>query len=141
MTAQTDKNKDIVRAFAQAINDRDWDALDRLVAADFVRHSASAPPVHSREALKQFLRDEFETFPDANETIEDMVAENDRVAVRHRFRGTQTGQMGPYPASGRTLAAHYLAIYRIASGVIAESWAEWDNLNGLRQLGHFPPTA
>ncbi|MEX0958391.1 MAG: ester cyclase [Burkholderiales bacterium] len=140
MAAETNRNKTIVSAFVEAINNRDWDALDALVAEDFVRHSASAPPVRNRDELKQFLHREFETFPDAMESIDDMVAENDRVAVRHRFRGTQTGQMGPWPPSSRILAADYLAIYRIANGVIAESWAEWDNLSGLRQLGHFTST-
>jgi predicted ester cyclase len=75
-------------------------------------------------------------FPDAHEEIADLVPEGDRVAVRHSFRGTQTGQMGPYRPSGRVTVADYLAIYRLAGGVIAEVWAEWDNLSGLAQLGH-----
>lgn len=44
--------------------------------------------------------------------------------------------MGPYPASGKVLRATYLAIYRIENKRIAEAWAEWDNLSGLKQLGH-----
>jgi predicted ester cyclase len=70
-----------------------------------------------------------------------MVAEKDKVPVRHGFRGTQRGQLGPYRPSGKVMTAGYIAIYRIAEGVIAESWAEWDNLNGLMQLGHFKPGA
>jgi steroid delta-isomerase-like uncharacterized protein len=136
-----DHNKAIVRAFAEAIDDRDWERLDELVAPDFVRHSASAPAVRSREELKAYLRSEFETFPDAREAIEDILAEGDKVAVRHRFQGTQHGQLGPYPPSGRTMSADYLAIYRLADGVIVESWAEWDNLGGLVQLGHFKPAS
>jgi predicted ester cyclase len=86
--------------------------------------------------LKAFLRGELETFPDAHESLEDLVAEGDRVAARHRFRGTQRGALGPYPPSGRRLEATYLAIYRVEDGRIAEAWAEWDNLAGLAQLGH-----
>jgi predicted ester cyclase len=44
--------------------------------------------------------------------------------------------MGAHPPTGRVLAATYLAIYRIEGGRIAEAWVEWDNLHGLRQLGH-----
>ena len=45
--------------------------------------------------------------------------------------------MGPYPASGRSMQSDYIAIYRIANNQIVEAWAEWDNLSGLAQLGHF----
>jgi len=86
--------------------------------------------------LVAFLQAEFVTFPDATETLLDLVAEGDRVAARHHFRGTQLGAMGPFPPSGKVLSSNYLAIYRIESQRIAEAWAEWDNLAGLRQLGH-----
>jgi steroid delta-isomerase-like uncharacterized protein len=136
--ADVERNKAVARSFVEAINARLWDRLDELVAPDSVRHShpAGPPPVRSRDALKAFLRSEFATFPDAHETIEDILAEGDRVAARHHFRGTQHGPMGPYPPSGKVLAADYLAIYRVADGRIVESWAEWDNLSGLAQLGH-----
>ena len=83
------------------------------------------------------LRSEFENFSDGHKTIEDMVAEADKVAVRHGFRGTQRGKMGSYPPAERAMIADYLAIYRIPDGVIAEWRAEWDNLSGLIQLGYY----
>jgi steroid delta-isomerase-like uncharacterized protein len=134
----SDGNKTLVRDFVDAVNRQDWDAVRGLLDPDFIRHSVAAgePAVRSADDLIGFLRAEFETFPDATETLLDLVAEDDKVAARHRFRGTQTGPMGPYPPSGRVLAATYLAIYRIEDGRIAEAWAEWDNLHGLRQLGH-----
>lgn len=133
-------NKSIVRAFVAAINAQDWSKLDQVVAADFVRHSHAAgrPEVQSREQLKDFLRGEFRTFPDAHEAIVDLIAEDDKVAARQSFRGSQHGPMGPYPATGKVLAAEYIAIYRIHAGQIVEAWAEWDNLDGLTQLGHIP---
>jgi predicted ester cyclase len=88
--------------------------------------------------LIAFLRGEYETFPDAHEALEDLFGAGDRVAARHRFQGTQRGHLGPYPPSNRVMKADYIAIYRITDGVIVESWAEWDNLSGLRQLGHAP---
>lgn len=138
-----DANKAVVRAFVAAINAQDWDRLEALVTPDFKRHSYAAgpPPVRSRDALKAFLQQEFETFPDAHEQIEDLVAEGDRVAARHRFEGTQQGPMGPYPPSGKRMVSEYLAIYRLEGGRIAEAWAEWDTLTGLQQLGHYAPPA
>ena len=141
--SEVERNKAVVRAFVAAVNAQDWSRVAELVAPDFARHShaGGSPGVHSRADLHRFLRGEFETFPDASEEVADLVAEGDRVAVRHSFRGTQTGPMGPHPPSGRVMAADYLAIYRLAHGTIAEAWVEWDNLSGLVQLGHFtPPT-
>lgn len=137
-SSMSQENKLLVRSFVDAINRQDWPRVASLVAADFTRHSTAAgdPGVRSVEDLVAFLQTEFTTFPDASETLLDLVAEGDKVAARHQFRGTQLGAMGPYPPTGKVLQANYLAIYRIESQCIAEAWAEWDNLAGLRQLGH-----
>jgi steroid delta-isomerase-like uncharacterized protein len=141
MAAPTERNKAVVSAFVEAVNAQDWKRVDELVAPEFIRHSYATPGVQSREDLKRFLRAESETFPDAHETLEDLLAEGNRVAVRHRFRGTQKGPLGLYPATGRTMEADYIAIYRVEAGQIVEAWVEWDNLTGLAQLGHYtPPT-
>jgi steroid delta-isomerase-like uncharacterized protein len=138
-----DRHKAIIREFVDAINEQNWKKFDELVAPDFVRHSCAAgqPGICSRDELKEFLQHELVTFPDAFESIEDILAEGDKVAVRQRFQGTQQGWMGSYPPSGRKLIANYIAIYRMQDGQIVEAWAEWDNLNGLKQLGHFNPRA
>ncbi|MFC3119886.1 ester cyclase [Jhaorihella thermophila] len=130
--------REVVEAFVEAVNAQDWRALETRVASGFVRHAAdSGPPVLSdRSELVDFLRQEFRVFPDAVETIEDLLCEGDKVAVRHRFSGTQNGPLGEFPASGKRATADYIAIYRIEGGMIAESWVAWDNLSVLRQLGH-----
>jgi steroid delta-isomerase-like uncharacterized protein len=130
--------KQTVQAFINAINSQEWTRLDSLVATNFVRHSVAAgdPPVQSRSDLVMFLRREFENFPDTQETILDIFAEGEKVAVRHHCNGTQRGAMDPYPATGKIMSAEYIAIYRVRNGQIIEAWAEWDNLAGLRQLGH-----
>lgn len=136
-----DSNKAIVQAFVKAVNRQDWDRLDHLVDPAFIRHSRAAgePQVRSREDLKIFLRREFETFPDAREEIQFLLAEDDKVAARLSFTGTQSGPLGPFPASNRKVASDYLCIFRLAGGRIVESWAEWDNLTSLVQLGHYSP--
>lgn len=103
-----------------------------------LRHSIAAgdPPVRSRADLVEFRRREFEIFPDAEETILDIFAETEKVAVRHHFCGSQHAAMGSYRPTGKTMNAEYIAIYRVQNGQIVEAWVEWDNLAGLRQLGH-----
>ena len=130
--------KSIIQAFVEAVNNQDWQAVETLVAADFVRHSIAAgePGVRGLKDLIRFLRSEYVTFPDAREEIVDILGEGNKVAVRMHFRATQKGALGVYPATGNTVDSEYLAIYRIQGGLIVEAWAEWDNLTSLRQLGH-----
>src|SRR5271169_1033582 len=138
----SETNKAVIRSFVSAMNTQNWDSLRILLVPHFVRHSnaGGVPEVRSAEALITYLKNEYITFPDAQETLLDLVAEGESVAARSHFRGTQLGSMGSYPPFGRVLSATYLAIYRLESGRIAEAWAEWDNLHGLQQLGHHGPT-
>jgi predicted ester cyclase len=97
--------------------------------------------VRSSADLIRFLRGEYATFPDAHEELVATFSDGTMVSARHRFRGTQRGPLGTHPPTGRQMTAEYLAIYRIQDGRIAEAWAEWDNLAGLRQLGLLPGAA
>lgn len=136
-----DRNIEIVRDMTEAINRRDLDALDDLVSPSLRRHCAATPgvDVRSLDEFKAFLRDDFAAVPDSRQEIQQIFGAGDRVAARVIYRGTQSGPMGPFPPSGRTLELPFLGILRIESGKIAEIWVEWDNLTALAQLGHWPP--
>lgn len=136
-----DAHVDVARRMVDAVNARDMDALDALVTADIVRHSAATPgvTVESLEQFKDFLRQDFATVPDSRVEIELVVGQGDYVALRAWYRGTQEGPMGPFPPSHRRFEIPFLSILRFEDGKIAEMWIEWDNLNALTQLGHFPP--
>lgn len=139
----TEANKEIVRRMAAAVNERNFDALDELIAEDVHRHSGATPQitVESLDQFKEFLRQDLSAVPDAVQEINFMLAESDLVAVHATYRGTQSGQMGPFPPSDNSLELPFIGILRIQDGKIAEMWVEWDNLNALMQLGHFPPAA
>lgn len=132
------ENKDLVAQFVAAINRQDWRRFDELVAPEFIRHSSTfgQSRVRTRDQLRQYLKAEFETFPDAREHINFCVADRDMVVVHSHCQATQRGPMGSLPASGKTLSADFISIYRLAGGRIVEAWTEWDTLNGLIQLGH-----
>jgi steroid delta-isomerase-like uncharacterized protein len=138
----SEPNKAVIRSFVNSVNTHNWDSLRILLVPHFIRHShaGGAPQVRSAEELITYLKNEYATFPDAEETLLDLVAEGQSVAARSQFRGTQLGRMGSYPPSGKVLSATYLAIYRLEGGRIAEAWVEWDNLDGLQQLGHHNST-
>ena len=138
----SETNKAVIRSFVSAVNAHNWDNLRILLVPHFIRRSnaGGTPEVRSAEELITYLKNEYVTFPDAEETLLDLVAEGDSVAARSRFRGTQMGSIGSYPPTGKVLSATCLAIYRLEKGRIAEAWAEWDNLYGLQQLGHHNST-
>ena len=138
---QASENKRVVLRMAEAINKRDFEALDSLVDPNVHRHSAATPGVvvENLEQFKSFLRQDIATCPDSQQEVNLILAEGDMVAMHATYLGTQTGVMGPFPPSGRKLELPFIGILRLEEGKVAEIWVEWDNLNALTQLGHFPP--
>ena len=136
------KNKETVRRMIEAVNARDLEALDDLVAYNVHRYSGATPDVEvkSLEQFKEFLRQDFVAVPDSEQEIQLLFGEGDRVAVVATYRGTQQGQFGPYPPSNRRVELTFIGVLRLENGMIAEMWVEWDNLSLLTQLGHFPPS-
>jgi len=140
-TQMREENKTLVRAFNEAVDKRDYDALDKFIAEDFHRHSAASPEANAtnREEMKAFLQANEKTFPDVQNIIGMMVAEGDMVAVYATFIGTMDGSMGDIPPTGNRVESPFISFFRIADGKIAEMWVEWDNVNFLSQLGLFSP--
>jgi steroid delta-isomerase-like uncharacterized protein len=131
-------NKDIVAEFVKATNEKDWDKVLNLVHSDFIRHSSSIPnEIKTNIALVNFHKAELDTFPDLSEKIIFVIEEGELVAARIHFSGTQLGQLGHFPPTGKKLVADFNCFFRIIEGKIKETWVEYDNLNGLMQLGHY----
>ena len=141
MGTRVDDNKALVRRFGEAMNSRQFDILDEIVAPGFVRHCQATPEVavKSLQGFKEYLRQDAVVFPDSIQTPRHIVAEGDLVAVWMTYEGTQNGQMGPFPPSGKKMQLEVGVVLRVDNGKIAEMWVTWDNLAALAQLGHFPP--
>lgn len=133
----------VVLGMVKAVNERDFDALGSFVASNVRRHSGATPGVRveSLADLKRFLRQDLAAVPDATQHVNLIFATGDLVAVHATYRGTQTGQMGPFPPSGKKVEQPFMGICRVEGGKIVEMWVEWDNLSILAQLGHFTPPA
>ena len=91
------------------------------------------------EQLKQSAAAHFAGFPDLHITVDDVIAEGDKVVKRWTARCTHTGEWMGIPATGSKLVVKGIEIFRIADGKIEEVWAEMDVLGMLRQLGVIPP--
>jgi steroid delta-isomerase-like uncharacterized protein len=142
MSTTSEENKTVIRRFWDAMNTRQWDAFGDLLAPDVVRHCQATPEfnVQSCEQFKEFCRWEAAVFPDSMQTLTHLVAEGDFVAVWATYAGSQRGQLGPFPPSGKKFQVDFGAVFRMAQGKIAEWWVTWDNTVILAQLGHLPPS-
>ena len=140
MRTANEENKVLVRRFWEAMNTRQLDVFDELLAPDVVRHCQATPQINVRslEQFKDFCRQDTAVFPDSTQTFTHLIAEGDLVAVWATYDGTQRGQMGPFPPSGRKVRFDFGAVFRMENSKIAEWWVTWDNTAILAQLGHLP---
>jgi predicted ester cyclase len=134
----TEENKALARRlFEEGINQRNWAVLDELCTPDFVLHNV-ALTLQGLEPVKQFLSMYLTAFPDAQFTIEDLIAEGDKVVVRETFRGTHQGDLMGIPPTGKQVTVSAIVIVRIVNGKAVEGWQNGDTLGTLQQLGVVP---
>ena len=138
---QAENNKQVFLRSIDAINSKNFEALNDLGAANFVRHCQATPDVkvNNLEDFKRYLRQDSATFPDSRMTMDHLVAEGDFVAFHGSYVATQKGPMGPFPPSNKQMSIEIAGVQRFENGKVAEMWVTWDNLAALMQLGHFPP--
>jgi predicted ester cyclase len=132
--------KSLLQRFENAMNTRQLDLLDELIAPDFVRHCQATPAidVRSLDQFKDFLKQDVTMFPDNIQTFTHILADGDMAAIWATYEGTQMGQMGPFPPSEKRARFDFSGVLRMENGKIAEWWVTWDNLTILGQLGHLP---
>ena len=135
----TDDNKALVqRFFEEIINQRNLAALDQFVLPGGVNHTV--PPGMPQEA-NQFLGQYLNAFPDVKATVEDLVADGDKVVARVSYRGTHQGAFRGIAPTGKQIAVMGINIFRIANGKLVEHWGLTDRLAVLNQVGVVPPLA
>jgi steroid delta-isomerase-like uncharacterized protein len=134
----TEDNKaDVRRGYEEGFHQRNLAVFDELMAPDYVWHIASMT-IQGREAAKQLIAKFLAAFPDGRFTIEEMIAEGDRVVVRQTFRGTHQGDFMGIPATGKQVTATEIEIFCVRNGKSVENWTNGDDLGLLQQLGVVP---
>jgi steroid delta-isomerase-like uncharacterized protein len=113
---------------------------EAVLGAGFVRHGSSGE-LRGVAAFKRYAEIFQTAFPDARFTVEDLVAQGDKIVVRYGFTGTHRGPFLGLPVSGRTLRAEGVSIYRVGEGKVQELWDFLDLFDLAAQLGALPPEA
>lgn len=131
-------NKDVIRRFEEAGNEpKDLDAIWNSFAPDcqFTGLSQQAGHTFTLEDYKAFLLSYFEALPDVVFTIEDMVAEDDKVWFRLNIQGTHRGTLRDVPATGNRVNYTQIGMFRVRDGKIVQTNSYFDNVTLLKQLG------
>ena len=131
-----EENKALVRRFYAEIDAGNLDAMDELVAEDYINHDP--PPFEGLATGRAGVKQAFEAFlkatPGTHEIL-DQIAEGDKVVTRLRAVGRHEGDLFGIPASGNAMDTKAIAIHRIADGKLAEHWSVVDSAASMAQLG------
>jgi steroid delta-isomerase-like uncharacterized protein len=131
MSQRPEANKDLVRRFyAEAINGRDLDAVERLLTEDFTHDGNQLGSAGQRKVVASFL----DGFSDLHNEILLILAEADLVAAHQRWTGTHDGEFAGQSASGNRVEFTSTAVLRIEGDRIAEAWDQVDMLGLMGQL-------
>ncbi len=127
------ENKSLVRAYLEDVwGKRDLGAIDRYLAPDYVQHSGHAAP--GRDGVKVFFKGLWAAFSDQTHSIDDVIAEGDKVVWRWTVRARHTGPLYGIAATGKSITATGISIVRIAGGRFVEHWGEQDTAGLIQQL-------
>jgi steroid delta-isomerase-like uncharacterized protein len=136
------ENKATCQRFHDALSTGDVEliskAIDEAFDPDVLIHTPLAVEATGTAALKEVMARLHRGLPNLHITIEDMIAEDDKVVARNAITGTHGGDYLGLAATGKTVAYNEVVIFRFVDGLIAESWAVVDVFAQLKQLGAIP---
>jgi len=136
----TEQNKAVVRQMVEEIlNQGNISLVDDLFAPAYAEHEELPPGMpRDREGFAMLIPVMHSAFPDFKATIEDMIAEGDRVVLRMTWSGTQKGEWMGMPPSGKSMSIGVIDILRIVGGKFVEHWGLMDSMAMMQQLGAMP---
>ena len=134
----TEKMKALTMRAEELWNEGKMAVADEMYTPNFVNHDPFLPEVNDLASFKQFISATREGMPDFHVKMEDMIAENDKLACRWVASGTHKNDFFGIPASGKKATWTGMTIYRFDSGKIVEAWWNEDCFGMLQQLGIIP---
>jgi steroid delta-isomerase-like uncharacterized protein len=127
------------RFFNEVFSEGQLDIVDELFGADYVGHpSGSEEATRGPEGVKEYVGGLRGAVSDLTVTVDDQVAEGDKVVTRWTAQGTHDGELMGVAPTGRTAAVTGITIQRLHDGRVVEGWTNWDVMGMLQQLGVAP---
>ncbi len=126
----------IRRILEETMNKGNLDVVDEEIAPGYLYHSGTES--HGRDALKMLITTYRAAFPDMVVTIEDQIAEGDKVVTRFTARATHQGDLMGIAPTGKAIEAETIVIARLEGSKVVEEWEIMDRLGMMQQLGVVP---
>lgn len=138
-----EQNKVLVRQFVEEVFNRgNMIKIDEFMAPDFVEREELPPGIPpGREGVKMMTTMLRSAFPDFKATIDDLLAEGDKVVIRQTWSGTQKGEFMGIPPTGRSVSFGVIDVIRFSGGKAVEHWGLMDSMSLMQQLGAIPAPA
>jgi steroid delta-isomerase-like uncharacterized protein len=133
----SEENKALARRSWEIVTEGAQAPLEEVYAADFVFHQPNED-IQGVEGLRRFVSMIFEAFPDFRVTLEDEIAEGDKVVSRWTGQGTHQGELMSIAPTGYQVTITGITIHRIEEGKIVEEWENFDALGMMQQIGAIP---
>jgi len=134
--------KQIVRRLFEEPWTGNWGVIDEFVAPGYIGYDPAEPePIRGPAGVRANVEKYLAGFPGGAITVDDQIAEGDKVATRWTGRGTHTGEIAGIAPTGRDVTVSGLTISRLENGMVVEEWTTWDTLGMLIQLGAVPAPA
>jgi len=138
MSTLQEQNKSLVRRiFEEGINQNKQGVFDELIALSYVNHDIPAP-TPGLQGFKMVIGMFLAAFPDMRVTIEEELAEGNKVITRGYFTGTHQGDFQGIPPTGKQIKVKYIDIWLVENGKLMENWVRLDELGLMQQLGVIP---
>jgi predicted SnoaL-like aldol condensation-catalyzing enzyme len=136
----TEENKAVIRQLVDEVynNGNIGSAGKFFDTACILHHPAVPVPMQGVETVQGFITGILGAFPDFQITVEDLIAEGDKVVNRATISGTFKGAFGAIPPTGKRATWTATGIYRIVDGKVTEAWEDVDMLGGFQRLGVIP---
>jgi steroid delta-isomerase-like uncharacterized protein len=132
-----DQNKNTIRKlYEEILNEGQWERLAPIIADDYIGVNNQKGP----SAFAETVRGLRQGFPDIKWTVEDLVAEGDKVVVRWSWQGTHSNTFMGFEPTHKSLSNHAIAIYQFRGDQIVHAWLESDRFGFLQQIGVIPQT-
>jgi predicted ester cyclase len=133
------ENKKLVREITEVVwNKRGVDRIPEFYAPDFVGDYRPYALREGHAGVRAMVEGAWTAFPDYHEEVHELIAEGDRVVLHLTISGTQQGQWGPLPPTGKRAQFDEIVILQIRAGKVVRQRGVVDNLSALRQLGVVP---
>jgi steroid delta-isomerase-like uncharacterized protein len=141
MATHTEDNKAVIQRFiSEFVNEQNYDIVDDIFTEDYTRHDPASPESESGPApWVESIKGLHQSFPDSKVHIGELIAEGDLVAFEGTMTGTHREEFRGIEQTNTSIEIQGNAMHRLRDGHIAETWATWDFLGLLTQIGALEP--